>query len=293
MSVLAISVGAIPSCEDLAAAMAPLPQAAPVVILIHGFRYAPGVPGHDPHELILSAAPQAPGGRIFSWPRHLRLTGESSLAIAFGWNARGGIWGAYGRAGEAGLALATLIAGLRAEAPDRPVHVVAHSLGARVALAALPHCPPGSVRRMILIAGAAFRTEARAAMASDAARGLEVLHVRGPENGLFEALLCLALPLAGPSLGAGLPGVPGWVDLALHDPATLATLERMGHRIKPARYRICHWSGYARPGVFGLYRAVLSGRVPVAALARAEARGLPIWPGVVARMPLAGVFRPR
>lgn len=293
MGVLAVSVGSLPTSAGLAAALAPLPEAAPVVILIHGFRYAPGVAGHDPHDLILSPAPQATGGRIFSWPRHLRLTGEGSLAIAFGWNARGAIWGAYRRAGEAGLALAALITRLRAEAPDRPVHIVAHSLGARVALSALPHCPPGSVRRMILIAGAAFRAEARAAMACDAARGLEVLHVRGPENAVFEALLCAARPWAGPSLGAGLPGVSGWVDLTLNHPGTLATLERMGHRIKPARYRICHWSGYARPGVFGLYRAVLSGRVAVSALARTGERVTPVWPGVAGGLPPAGALGPR
>ncbi|SMY08675.1 serine aminopeptidase domain-containing protein [Flavimaricola marinus] len=269
MSVLAVSQSALPSSEALAAMLDRLPEAAPVVVLIHGYRYAPGVPGHDPHDLILSPDVRDPRRRIISWPRHLRLLGDDTLAVAFGWNARGGIWGAYRRAGVAGRDLAEVIARIKAVAPDRPIHVLAHSLGARVALATLPHCPRGSVQRVILIAGAAFRAEAAAVMASDTGARPEVLHVRGPENTFFEALLRAAFPWAGPSLGAGLPGVAGWVDLALDRPGVLPSLARLGHRIAPHRARICHWSGYTRPGIFGLYRAVLSGRVPMAALARA------------------------
>ena len=266
MTVVAVSAEDDGCAPGLAAALAALPPGAPVVILIHGFRYAPGVAGHDPHRLILSPAPDRTGGRIVSWPRHLGLAGTGGLALAFGWQARGDIWRAYRRAGMAGAALARLIGALRLLAPDRAVHVVAHSLGARVALAALPLCGPGDVGRMILMAGAAFRPEASAAMDSPAGRTAEVWHVRGAENTLFEALLWLAFPRHGRTLGAGLPGCPGWVDLALESLQTRAGLRRLGLAVAPRRRLVCHWSCYARPGVFAVYRAILAGRLTVADL---------------------------
>jgi pimeloyl-ACP methyl ester carboxylesterase len=45
-----------------------------------------------------------------------------------------------------------------------PVHIVAHSLGARVALTALETAPPAVIRRMILMSGAEYRGAAERAL---------------------------------------------------------------------------------------------------------------------------------
>lgn len=64
---------------DLAAlgrALAALPPEAPVVVLIHGYRFQPGRPAQCPHRHILSSAPKIKDGREISWPQHLALDGQ-------------------------------------------------------------------------------------------------------------------------------------------------------------------------------------------------------------------------
>ena len=81
-----------------------LPAGAPVLVMLHGYRYSPAHPAHDPHRHILS--PQAgPGG--ISWPQQLGFQGDPSegLALACGWEARGRLRHAYDRAAGAGADL--------------------------------------------------------------------------------------------------------------------------------------------------------------------------------------------
>ena len=53
-----------------------------------------------------------------------------------------------------------MIDAIQAARPDAQVNLVAHSLGARVALTALETAPRDVVRRMILISGAEYRARA-------------------------------------------------------------------------------------------------------------------------------------
>jgi hypothetical protein len=69
------------------------------------------------------------------------------------------------------------------------------------------------------------------------------------------------------SIGQGLGQTrPNWRDLWIDSPLTLGALSRMGHEVSPACKRVSHWSPYLRPGVLAVYRAVLSGDLPVSAL---------------------------
>ena len=81
---------------------ADLPAEAPIVVMIHGYRYSPSQPAHDPHRHILSLDPDPRQRRATSWPRALGFGGvhpQDGLAIAFGWEARGTLRGAIaGRA---------------------------------------------------------------------------------------------------------------------------------------------------------------------------------------------------
>ena len=241
--------------------LAALAPCAPVAVLIHGFRYAPGADIHCPHGHILSLAPRRDMPRAISWPRHLRLAGpQDGLALAFGWPARGTIWQAQARTAGAAAALATLVAAIRRHDPDRRVDLVAHSLGARVALAALPLARAGSIGRVLLLAPADFRAHAEAAMDSDAGRAAEVFSITSRANALFD--LCMETLLSArlhASLAQGLSHPrQTWLDLRIDDPVTEMALARLGFPLRPAMARICHWQPYLRPGVFALYRALLA-----------------------------------
>lgn len=231
--------------------------------MIHGYRHEPGHPQECPHDHILSASPNTLDPRVISWPAALGLDGAQAMGIGFGWPARGSIWGAYARAGDAGRQLAQLVDVLP---NDRPVHIIGHSLGARVTLRAVSLLPHARVQRVILLAGAELRRPARRAAAR--ADGTAIINICTRDNWFFDAGLgwIIAAGLDA-GLGRGLGhALPHWHDLHIDEPATRASLAAAGHAVAPARLRMCHWSSYLRPGAFDLYRALLTGQLPLAVL---------------------------
>ncbi|MGP6086667.1 T6SS effector phospholipase Tle3 domain-containing protein [Antarctobacter jejuensis] len=243
-------------------------EGGPVTIMVHGYKYLPGHPVHCPHGSLLSHKPRQDDWKIISWPGQLGLgsgCGEG-LGISFGWSARGSIWAAHKRAKEAGHALADLIAQIRAAAPTRPISIVAHSLGARVALTAIRNSAPEAVRRAILLAAAEYGASARAALDNS---HCEMLNVTTRENDLFDFLLerLIAPPERGDRmLGHGGLNHARLVTLQIDDPASLTALRRAGYPVAAPERLICHWSPYLRQGVFPLYRAVLGGDLSLDAL---------------------------
>lgn len=239
--------------------LAALPPGAPVVILIHGFKFTPQMPHCDPHDHILSHGPTTDCPRAVSWPRHLGFTrpdANQGLCIAFGWHATGSIFRAVRQSHSAAIALAGLIDTIRRIDPARPLHIFTHSLGARVALAALPALPEHSVDRIILLAAAAFDDESQAAMASPAGRTAEVFNITSRENDLFDLMFQGCFLRRG--LGHGLSQArANWIDIQIDKPQTRAALAALGFPTRAPKKRICHWSGYLRPGLFRLYRKLL------------------------------------
>ena len=268
-------------------ALGALAPGVPVVVMIHGFRYAPGAGRHCPHGHILSLAPRRDIARAISWPRHLRLAAPGAgLAIAFGWNARGTLWQAQARTGQTAQALAALVTLVRTLAPDRPVDLIAHSLGARVALASLPQLGAGDIGRLLLLAPADFQRHADHAMQSPAGRRAEVVSVTCRANAMFD--FCMETLLSArmfTGLAHGLSKPQGnWLDLPIDDPGTERALARFGFPLRPTRARICHWQPYLRPGLFALYRALLGRDVALAPL-RAALAGPPPQRRVPPRRP--------
>lgn len=242
--------------------LAELPDRAPVVVMIHGWRYAPGLASDCPHGSILSLDPPAHDRRAVSWPRHLGLDGKSGLGIALGWNAKCDPWRAHSRAQRTGAALAEIARTVHSQI-GRGVEVFAHSMGARVALSALPLVEHGQITRLILLAPAETRGRALAALRSPAGQAVEVINVTTRENDLFDAFFEWGIHLGlRTSIGQGL-GVrrANWHDLWIDQPATLQALAGLGHPLFDPPKRICHWSPYLRPGTIALYRAVITGRL--------------------------------
>jgi Serine hydrolase len=247
----------------LDAQLARLRQGRPIIIMIHGYRHAPGHARDCPHDHILSASPNARDPRVISWPTALDLDGQDALGIAFGWPARGTIWGAYARAGHAGRQLAQLVSRLPV---NQALHIVAHSFGARVALRAISLLPHARVQRVVLLAAAELRRPARLAAAK--AGGTDIINICTGDNWFFDTGLAWII---GAGLDAGLGHGLGrdtqhWHDLRIDHAATRICLAELGFAVGPARLRICHWSAYLRSGAFTLYRALLTGALPLTVL---------------------------
>jgi hypothetical protein len=266
----------------LAPLLSALPQGAPVTILIHGYRYCPGQGRADPARALYAHAPQGQPRRVLSWPRRLGYTrGVKGLALGFGWPANTTLWAAHAEAALAGAALAHLVRDLR-QTHAGPIHIFAHSLGARVALAALPDLEAHDIGRMILLSAAEFQATAQAMLDSPAGRTAEVLNVTSRENDLFDFVFerLIGGPFArmGAAAGEGLTA-PNVANLQIDSAAHRSALRAMGFPLAPPARLVCHWSGYTRPGLFPLYRAFLHrpAALPLARLRAALAPPAPRW----------------
>lgn len=231
----------------------------PIVIMVHGYKYAPDMGAHCPHNSLYAPDGTLDRVRHRSWARALGLdTAKDALGIGFGWPARGSLSQVWARAEAAGCALAVLLNALHREAPHRPVRLLSHSMGARVVLAALPHVAAGAVERSVFLTPAVFQSDARAALDSPGGRAMASLFVTSTENTVFDVLLSLALRRTDPVLGCDQPG-PTATMLRLEQAAALDALARLGFALAPRQSRVCHWSTYLRDGVFDLYRDILLG----------------------------------
>lgn len=271
-----------------------LPPGAPLLAMVHGYRYSPARPAHDPHRHILS--PEArPGG--VSWPRALGFAGDPAegLALALGWEARGRLGAAYARAGLTGADLGPQL-GRLADLAGRPVGLIGHSLGGRVALGALATAPPGAVGRIVLLNAAEFQDAAQAALDRPAGALAEVINVTARENDPFDfALEQLLARGRRRALGAGL-GVPhgAWIELQIDDAAVLDALEALGFATARGARRMSHWTSYRREGLFAFYRAALCHpwALPLELLRHhLPLRGQPRWSRLLAGPSVLGGLR--
>lgn len=240
----------------------------PIVLLIHGYRYSYCRGPSNPHKTLYRTAPwdRKYPKRQTSWPRALGFRDtqdDPGLCLAIGWDARGKLSEAFARAEAVGRALGRLIERLHALAPGRPIKLMGHSLGGRVALAALRALPAAAVRQAILLAPADFDTHARLTLDSPAGAAAEILQISPTENWIFDRLLEQALrrhPHAGAALGRCPPMAQNWAALRLESEAELRALAHLGYAVAPRAARVCHWSAYLREGAMDLYSALLTGQ---------------------------------
>ena len=254
----------------------------PAIIMLHGYKYAPASAGHCPHQKIFNPGPTA-------WPAKLGFVYNDKtegLGIALGWYARGSLKDVHRRARALATQLASIVDMLRDQSPQRPVHVLAHSLGVELALSTLPHLPAGSIDRMVLLTGAAYQSRARETLATDAGRSAEVLNIVSRENDLFDAAferLVPACSVGDCAIGNGIDA-RNVVNLQIDCTRSIAALNRLSFDISPKSKRISHWSAYRRQGVMALYSTFLRQpqALPLSILSRLLPRhGTPRWSRLV------------
>ena len=265
--------GSMPLTRALAMHLAQLPPGAPVVILVHGYTFSPFSTRLDPHCHNLSLQPRG-RAKTLSWPRHLgfgRGKDHEGLCIAFGWEARGLFWSAYSEAERAGRALAGLLDRIGA-LTDRPVDILCHSLGARVALSGVANAGAARVGRVILLAAAELQGPAARCLLSPVGCRAEFINIISRENDLFDMMFEWLLRPFGRSrraLGDGLTSdADNWLDVQIDHDESRQALAALGHRIPAPTRRICHWSGYLRPGMLTFHSALIRDRdsLPLALL---------------------------
>lgn len=233
----------------------------PITVLLHGYKFHPYVPGRCPHAHIFAPL-DAASAKIVSWPKHLGYLSpmpNSGVGVAFGWNARGSLKQALRSAIRASHALATLVQQLRRQEPNRPVNLVAHSMGAYVALQALHRLSFGDIGRIILLNGAVFRPSAAAALRTDAGQGAELFNVVSGENAFYDILFEQLLGRGRAhdrSIGRGFDA-PNALTIRLDDKPSLKRLAALGHAIDPPAHWLCHWSPYLRRGAMAFYSDLL------------------------------------
>lgn len=273
----------------------------PIIVMLHGYKFLPGHPVHCPHGHILSLDDANPCPKAVSWPVRLGFGAgdpDEGLGIAFGWHARGSLRAVYDRATDAGVALARVIRALRTVAPARPVHAIGHSMGARVILQSLAHLERGDLSRLVLLAGAEYRSTAEAMLDTPAGRACAVINVTSRENDLFDFLFERLVPAprrGDAALGAGLMPAEGRLTLPIDNTGLLDWLARRGIALAPPQTVVCHWSAYRRAGVFDLYDTLLRRpeALPLATLAAAVPdTNAPRWSRLRARLGARLVWAP-
>ncbi|MEQ9695733.1 alpha/beta hydrolase [Shimia sp. SDUM112013] len=234
----------------------------PVVIMVHGYRFLPHDPLHCPHTHIFSTRKTHDCPKALSWPQHLGIADRphgAGIAIAFGWAARRGLRTAQQTAEVAASALVRVVRMVRQMAPEKPINLIAHSMGAHLALSAMSMLTPGDLARVVLLNGATYQSHAERALQSPAGQLCELFNVVSNENRIYDTLFECVFPKQTPSdraLGRGLEG-KNVLTIRIDRQPVLEALGAKGFGIAPARHFHCHWSTYLRPGVFSFYRTLL------------------------------------
>lgn len=227
--------------------------AGPVIILLHGYKYAPGTHNHCPHQKIFAPS---------FWPAQLGFecgNPREGLCVALGWYARGALRDAHRRASDLGSQIAQIVSLTRRASAERPVHILAHSLGVELALNALEHLPEKSINRMIFLTGASYQSRAVEKLSTPAGRSAEVLNIVSRENDLFDAVFETLVPAqysGDQTIGHGIKA-PNVVNLQIDCAKTILALNALSFGVSPVSRRISHRSAYLRSGLMGLYRSFL------------------------------------
>ena len=267
--------------SKLAETICRIPKDAPIVIMIHGYRYHPKVTGANPHDLLFSELPRSTAYPCKSWPVGLgfRTSGfEDGLAIGFAWEglpapastrvaSLNKFARVYAQAACAGEQLAQLLGWIEEIAPGKTVDFIAHSLGARVVFCALAQARAQNPGRVVLMGGAEYASVVDGYFQRDYIHPrLEVFSMQNRRNIPVDLLFECFAPRGSRgdyAIGRGYCGPEHrWLNISMDNPETLEALDRRGVAIsKAAKFSLVdHWAFYASAGVMSLYQGLIRKR---------------------------------
>lgn len=252
--------------DELARRLDAAPDDAPVTALLHGFRYSwrrgdRACDGrNDPHRRLYTA-----------WPAALGFTENdpaNGLCIAIAWEARerglSSFATVYRRAAETGRALARIADFIAGRNRGRTLSCFAHSLGARVVIAAMIRARPCAFGKTILLGPAADLDEAETALsaAGDAGGAARILHMDARANRVFDGLFnaFAPRPAGARPLGHEAPEDPRWIRVVLDDPNVREALAARGAPLSRGPRVMSHSCFYEDPALMALYRDLIRTR---------------------------------
>ena len=266
----------------LARRLAAAGPGAPVVILIHGYKFDPWTgPPDDPHRSLFAFEPEAQrleGAQLAARASASTPSGpRRGLCIGFGWPAverasaeparrgahrlrarlrpRRRDGAAAGRADRADPGAGAGPAGRPARAQPRRAGG-AGGAAASARRAGADH--PARALRSSTTAPARRWPDRRAP------RPPSIYNVTSRANDVYDAAFETFAPRRNwgeRAVGLGLRDPrPYWLDLQLDRPDVTDWINAQGVPLTPAHARLCHWSFYTRGGAFEVYQAILRRR---------------------------------
>ena len=249
----------------------PLPRADRVVVMVNGFDFDPTEGGDDnPHKTLFK-----------DWNKRLSDAEAGAWqCFGFGWYSAelepqswlGGVfrghWNPYRwsweLAHQAGGILAEAIDTHMRSCPDSKVCIMAHSMGARVALGALRQLDCGRVWRTLLLNGSEYSQTAKTIAGHTACK---VLNIVVEADDVLDKLGSVFAPEAFIKAVVGQKGLldppKNWLDFRLDDEETRTWAERKGYKNlrgdNPDRIAD-HWYSYTHECNWVLFRDFLLGQ---------------------------------
>ena len=241
----------------------PLPRADKIVVMVNGFDYDPTEKGDDnPHRTLFE-----------DWSRRVSAEDEEWRCFGFGWYSAElepqswlgslirGHWNPYRWGWELSEKAGGILAGvihshLRVE-PQSEICIIAHSMGARVALCALGQLETGCVRRTLLLNGSEYSQTARRIARYTECSVLNVVVEADDVLGKLGRVFAPEAFIEAVVGQAGLLDPPdNWLDIRLDDEATRDRAKESGYADlqgdNPDRIAD-HWYSYTHDPNWGLF----------------------------------------
>ena len=247
----------------------PLPSTRKIIIMINGFDYDPTEHSDDnPHQTLFR-----------EWGERVQtLAGDDWECFGFGWYSAelepsswlGGLIRGYWNPYRWGWELAGQAAGILAKAiqsrldgSNAEICIIAHSLGARVALSALAQLPSDSVMRVLLLNGSSYSQSSKViATYTDS----HVLNVIVKADDVLNKLGSVFAPEAFIEAVVGQSGIENppvnWLDICLDDPDVQARATACGYdniRGDNPNNIADHWYSYTHADNWPLFCDFLGG----------------------------------
>ena len=164
------------------------PPDAPIIVMLHGQGFDPCIARVDPFRSIFAYDPYGDRirdyWRLQSWAHRFKCAPQKSMMIGYGWQAHStdfvmsaNVNAVARNAVMEAQQFGAFVQRLNAITPQRPVHVIAHGMGAKLALRSLETTPKMRIKRLIMLNGQGLITDGLLAMNAKAGQKTEFYNI--------------------------------------------------------------------------------------------------------------------